>query len=110
MNTQIILAFAVVLLSALTHSPLFCSAYSPPVILNTKGKTTKGNDVCSWDQVEIHPTETLNQLGKCRELYCGQDFTITISNCFADPSGKCQWFGTDYAQPYPDCCGIKVCS
>lgn len=103
MNSQ--LFFAIAAMFVLTSD-----AYSPPVILNTKAKGEGGKDVCSWDHVQIAPHETLNQIGKCRQLYCGHDFTITITKCFVDPSGKCEWIGTDYTQLYPDCCGIRLCT
>lgn len=89
---------------------LSIEAYSPPVVFNTKAQDDDGQDVCSYDHVQIAPLQTLNQPGKCRELYCGADFALTISNCLVDPSGKCHWDGADNTLSYPDCCGFKLCT
>lgn len=89
---------------------LMSAAYSPPVVFNTKSTNADGIDVCAWGNVHILPFRTFNQPEKCRELYCGQDFSITISSCITDPSGKCQWFEANTTQEYPDCCGIRLCT
>lgn len=89
---------------------LTVTAHSPSMIFNTKSVNSEGKDVCSWNNVQILPLNKLSLPGKCQELFCDQDFTINISNCFVDPSGKCQWVGGDNSEPYPDCCGIRICS
>lgn len=85
------------------------ATYSPSVVFNTKYKNADGVDVCAWNEVKILPKSTLNQPGLCRELYCGEDFTIFISKCAKDVTGKCQYEGADNTKDYPDCCGVRVC-
>jgi Single domain von Willebrand factor type C len=103
MNFRIIIfVIASVILSATT--------YSPAKIFNTKSTNANGADVCSYDNVEILPLQTLNQPEKCQELFCEADFTINISNCKIDPSGKCHWDGADNSLSYPECCGFKLCT
>jgi hypothetical protein len=86
------------------------AGYSPQVIYDTKSKNSEGKDVCLFDNVQIAPKETVNQQGKCRELSCDDNFSVTISKCFEDPYGKCHYDGSDYSLPYPDCCGIRTCA
>jgi hypothetical protein len=103
MNIRIIILIA---------AGLICSVvgYSPQVIHNTKAKNSNGEDVCLYDYMEISPQKTVNQQGKCRELSCDSEFSVTISKCFEDPYGKCHYDGADNSLPYPDCCGIRTCA
>lgn len=89
---------------------LMVDAYSPPVIHNTKSKGSDGEDVCLFDKLEIQAGKTVNQQGKCRELHCDANYSVTISKCFEDPYGKCHYDGADNSLPYPDCCGIRTCA
>jgi Single domain von Willebrand factor type C len=104
MNFRLLMALAAFV------CPLLVSAYSPEVVYNTRAKNEHGKDVCSWDNVQILPGETIDVPGKCRELFCRADFSIKISSCSVDPSGKCQWLGPDNSKPFDDCCGIRLCS
>jgi Single domain von Willebrand factor type C len=96
---------------ALTSMWLFAVfAYSPQKIRNTKFTNAAGKDVCIYEYLEIEKSTTIDQLGKCRELTCDEDFTIIVNDCFHDPSNRCHYEGGNYSLPYSECCGIRVCS
>lgn len=89
---------------------LSIEGYSPSIVHNTKAQNSHGEDICLYDKVQITPRMTVNQVGKCRELSCDENFDVTISKCFEDPYGKCHYDGVDYTLPFPDCCGFKLCT
>ena len=86
------------------------SGYSPSVVYNTKYINSNGEDVCFYNKVQIAPSKTVEDVGKCRELTCDANFSVMISKCFEDPYGKCHYDGVDYSLPFPDCCGVKSCT
>lgn len=86
------------------------SGYSPPVVPNTKITNARGVDVCMYRGIEIEKLQTTHRPGRCQELYCDGDFNVHITKCYENPSGRCQYEGANYELPYPDCCGIQLCS
>lgn len=60
-----------------------CHGFSQPRIPNTKaeGCDASGNcgSVCSYDGVNIFPSQTYNAPGKCRLYQCTEDFTTLIT-------------------------------
>ena len=88
----------------------FVAAHSPPVVFKTEVVNAEGVEVCSYEGVQIGKSQTVNQPGRCRELFCDESFNVIIASCFQDESNRCHYEGANYRLPYPDCCGIKVCS
>lgn len=85
-------------------------AYSPTVIHNKKFTNADGKDVCLYDNIEIELRATVDQQGKCRELYCDDEFKVVISTCFDESSDRCHYEGANLSLPFSNCCGIRVCS
>jgi hypothetical protein len=101
------LSFLVILISIAT---IAVHSHSPPIEYKTEVVNSDGVPVCSHEGVQIKKFETVNQRGRCRELFCDTDFNVVISDCGHDPSNRCHFEGLNYLLSYPDCCGIKVCS
>ncbi|KAG5673068.1 hypothetical protein PVAND_003143 [Polypedilum vanderplanki] len=85
-------------------------SYSAPVVYKTEVVNAEGIPVCSYEGVQIRKLETINQKGKCRELFCDENFNVIVTNCFQDLSSRCHYEGVNYRLLFPDCCGFKVCS
>jgi len=100
-----VLSFLLVVLISMVHGN------TQPVIKNTRAEACvdgKCGSVCAWDGEKIFQNDELNQKGKCRHLQCTSDFSVKITNCPVDITGKYHWVGKDNTKLYPDCCGFKT--
>ncbi|CRL05042.1 CLUMA_CG018073, isoform A [Clunio marinus] len=87
----------------------YCYGVSQPVIKDTKTEGCVGDKCgahCAWEGAQIFPGEFLNQPGKCRKLFCADNFDIRITPC-PPPTAEYEWVDRDETKLYPDCCGVK---
>ena len=83
-------------------------ASSQPVIRNTKAACNiggKSGNCCKFEEKQIWPGETYDELGECQSYLCLENFDVNINNCAFDYTGQYHYVNSDGSKSFPECCG-----